>query len=262
MSTDVISLDDSRRLIQLESVIERGKQTFVEVGLALAEIRDSRLYRAEHGTFELYCRDKWNFTRQYVNQIIAGSSAVKSLPPNLETMVSNSRQARELARIDPERRVEVLDSTAKSGPVTAKAICETAHRKFPPPPPNPPAKDQPVVLDKCGHPIPKGLLPIWERAQEVQDWLTMLSKLRELLERAQNGKDTLYAELNFSSALAHLDQVYTDVKTAKPYAVCACGGMASKDSCRVCKGRGLISEFKWKTAVSEEVKTIRFMARK
>lgn len=35
------------RLEELEATIERGLTTFVEVGLALLEIRDSRLYRAE-----------------------------------------------------------------------------------------------------------------------------------------------------------------------------------------------------------------------
>jgi hypothetical protein len=36
-------------LISLERTIETGRKTFVEVGLALAEIRDAKLYRAEAG---------------------------------------------------------------------------------------------------------------------------------------------------------------------------------------------------------------------
>jgi hypothetical protein len=36
------------RLAELEQVVERGLQTFVEVGLALTEIRDSRLYRVKY----------------------------------------------------------------------------------------------------------------------------------------------------------------------------------------------------------------------
>ena len=34
----------AERLRQLEGVIERGLETFIEVGRALLEIRDSRLY--------------------------------------------------------------------------------------------------------------------------------------------------------------------------------------------------------------------------
>jgi hypothetical protein len=33
---------------------------FVKVGLALARIRDARLYRAEFPTFEAYCQTKWH----------------------------------------------------------------------------------------------------------------------------------------------------------------------------------------------------------
>lgn len=36
---------DIRRRGELEAAIERGLQTFVEVGNAIREIRDSRLYR-------------------------------------------------------------------------------------------------------------------------------------------------------------------------------------------------------------------------
>ncbi|HEX6762895.1 MAG TPA: hypothetical protein VF094_08855 [Gaiellaceae bacterium] len=46
---------ESARLAELEHVVEQGLQTFVEVGLALAEIRDGRLYRATHSTFAEYC---------------------------------------------------------------------------------------------------------------------------------------------------------------------------------------------------------------
>lgn len=39
-------------LEQAEAVIERGIKTFIEVGEALAQVRDNRLYRADFATFE------------------------------------------------------------------------------------------------------------------------------------------------------------------------------------------------------------------
>lgn len=50
MSSDIIHV--ARSLEENEAIIERGLATFVEVGTALAEIRDNRLYRESHGTFE------------------------------------------------------------------------------------------------------------------------------------------------------------------------------------------------------------------
>ena len=44
-----LSAVETGRLAALEQTIERGLQTFVEVGTALLEIRDSRLYRQAFG---------------------------------------------------------------------------------------------------------------------------------------------------------------------------------------------------------------------
>jgi hypothetical protein len=46
MSTE-ITLQEKMRLESLEGTIDAGRKTFIEVGLALAEIKDSRLYRSE-----------------------------------------------------------------------------------------------------------------------------------------------------------------------------------------------------------------------
>ena len=56
------------RLAECEAVIERGQQTFIEVGQALMEIRDSRLYRETHATFEAYCNERWGWTRRLREQ--------------------------------------------------------------------------------------------------------------------------------------------------------------------------------------------------
>jgi hypothetical protein len=117
------------------------------------------------------------------------------------------------------------------------------------------------VLDATGWPIPTQLIPLWQRAGEVQEWLTTLSRLKGVLRTAQNEKDPLYAEVSYSSALSQLDQVWTDIKTAKPFAVCpACQGQVS-DKCTLCRGRGLISEFRWNTCVTREDKEFREKAK-
>jgi hypothetical protein len=54
-----LSLTESSRRAELEEVIELGLATFITVGNALLEIRDSRLYRDTHATLEDYCRERW-----------------------------------------------------------------------------------------------------------------------------------------------------------------------------------------------------------
>ena len=62
-----------------EAVIERGVQAFTEIGLALAQIRDNRLYRQEYATFEAYCQGRWNLTRQAVNRLIAAATITNAM---------------------------------------------------------------------------------------------------------------------------------------------------------------------------------------
>jgi hypothetical protein len=112
------------RLQELEVTIERGRKTFVEVGLALAEIRDARLYRYQYATFEDYCRERWNWSRSYAHRIIEAAATSETLPPDQRPATES--QARELARIEPERRLEVLNQVRATGKVTAAAIRRAA----------------------------------------------------------------------------------------------------------------------------------------
>jgi hypothetical protein len=72
---------------ELEATIEAGVRTFVDVGLALLEIRDTRLYRASYPTFDAYCRERWAFSRVRAHQLIEGAevagllTVVNSVPP-------------------------------------------------------------------------------------------------------------------------------------------------------------------------------------
>jgi hypothetical protein len=128
MNDTIITIEESKRLIALEGVIQTSLGTFMEVGNALAEIRDRRLYRIEHQTFEDYCREKWGMNRAYANHLVRASDAVKSLPPEMATIVATESQARELAKVEPEHREQVVAAAveATGGKITAAAIKEAA----------------------------------------------------------------------------------------------------------------------------------------
>ena len=246
----VSSIRESQRLAELEKTIARGQKTFVEVGRALAEIRDLRLYKREYGGFAEYCEKKWGWSKPYCTQLITAAAVVESLPADKVVAIATESQARELAKIQPAQRAGVVQAIVDAGEkMTAAAI----KRHLPPPPSQ--------VLDGTGWPIPTQLIPLWQRAEEVQEMLTTLSRVKGALRAAQENKDKLFAEVNFSSALSQLDQAWTDIKTAKPFAVCpTCQGQLP-DQCTLCKGRGFISEHRWNTCVTREDKEFRFKAR-
>jgi len=113
----------ARPLAELEDVITRGLETFVDVGNALAEIRARRLYQETgYATFEDYCRDRWDFSRFYAHRLIAAAEVVNALPIGNTPPPVNEAQVRELAKAPEEVRGAVWQEaieTAPEGKVTA-----------------------------------------------------------------------------------------------------------------------------------------------
>ena len=70
---------EKRHLGALEKRIAAGLQTFREVGASLLEIRDSRLYRETHATFEAYCAERWGMNRVRAYQLIDSAKVVNTV---------------------------------------------------------------------------------------------------------------------------------------------------------------------------------------
>ena len=134
---EALTVPELSRRAELETTIERGLQTFVDVGLALMEIRDARLYRADYGTFEEYCRERWGWTRRHTNRLIASAEVVDNLGPIGPILPSTESQARPLAALPPDLQRDVwreaLD-TAPNGKVTAAHVQGVVDRMTQPEP--------------------------------------------------------------------------------------------------------------------------------
>lgn len=75
------------KLQEQESVIERSREKFVEIGRALRTIRDEGLYKARWNTFEAYCTSMWDWSRANAYQYIYAAEVVEDLTTEL-TMYS------------------------------------------------------------------------------------------------------------------------------------------------------------------------------
>lgn len=117
-------------LADCEQRIERGLKTFVEVGTSLATIRDNRLYRAEFGTFEDYCQDRWGFDRTRAQNFITAARTVLEISNTGLPTPERESQARELARVPEPERADIWRETVErtDGKPTAAAIRETYER--------------------------------------------------------------------------------------------------------------------------------------
>lgn len=115
-------------LAELERVISDGLRTFVEVGRALAKIRDGKLYQGEgFKSFEAYCRERWEMSRPRAYELIGAAQVTEKLSgiPDIPAP-KNAEQAKPLTAIkDPEQQAAAWQeavATAPEGKVTAKHV--------------------------------------------------------------------------------------------------------------------------------------------
>lgn len=132
--TSILTASESTALAEHEAVIERGIQTFYEVGIALANIRDRQLYRADYGTFEEYAERRWQMSRPRAYELMAAASVVSGIPDTLPKP-DNAGQASALARVPESERTGVWAETVErtEGKPTAAAVRETYEQRQNPP---------------------------------------------------------------------------------------------------------------------------------
>lgn len=123
----VLSQIEQERLNELCGVVDRGIKTFVEVGMALAEIRDSRLYRETHPTFDDFCSERWDLGRSRVYQLMDGASVVNNVHNCGQIIPINEAQARPLTLFEADIQREIWSivlerSLENGGRITAALV--------------------------------------------------------------------------------------------------------------------------------------------
>jgi hypothetical protein len=92
--TELTQEEQSDRL-HLERKVERA---FFEAGKALIELRDRRLYRSTHKTFDEYCLDRFGYNRSRSYQLVDAAVVVDNLQ-NVHKLWTFCRQQR--GKFDP-----------------------------------------------------------------------------------------------------------------------------------------------------------------
>ena len=70
---------------------------------------EAKLYRASHGTFEGYCRERWGMSRSYAHRMIESSAVVEMLP--IGNKPATESQARPLAKLPAEEQAPPCPAT-------------------------------------------------------------------------------------------------------------------------------------------------------
>lgn len=118
-----LSAQEELRLEQLEKVIVENFQTFVQVGQALAEIRERKLYRVKELTFEKYCKELFDIAKSRAYELISAAEVVQNVRHgghfeggSEKFLPLNERQVRPLAKLNPDQQISVWQAVVESAP--------------------------------------------------------------------------------------------------------------------------------------------------
>lgn len=129
---------EASALIDCEAAIQHGLETFIDVGLKLAEIRDGKLYRAAYCSFEQYCEDRWEMTGRYARRVCAAAEVTQLLAKQgFDHVPETESQARPLTALPSGQAIEVwaeIIQTAPQGKVTARHVQDIVASKLATPP--------------------------------------------------------------------------------------------------------------------------------
>lgn len=129
---DQLTADELAQLREAEDRIQRGLSGFLDMGLALGMIRERRLFRATHASWESYLRDRWKMTDDYSQKLITAVKIVGELRDSgIVVMPVREVHARRLQQVEPDHRPKVWEEAlAEAGgnpeAVTADRITELA----------------------------------------------------------------------------------------------------------------------------------------
>jgi hypothetical protein len=104
-----LSKSEMSRLAELETIVERGQLTFIEVGGALTKIRDEGLWKGSYSSFKEYYAIRWGWSKQHTYRFIDAAKTSSNLierSPNGDSNITSEGQIRPLAILDKDEQYE------------------------------------------------------------------------------------------------------------------------------------------------------------
>jgi DNA modification methylase len=116
-SSGTLTRTEKQRRNELEKVIARGQKAFIEVGEALIEIRESRLYRDTHPTFDAYVQERWTIRRSRAYQLIDAAEMSTRVDIAGLPAPESEKHIRPLKQLPPEKQPEAWRRAVETAPV-------------------------------------------------------------------------------------------------------------------------------------------------
>jgi hypothetical protein len=125
-----LSAEERQRLRQYELMIQ---QNMVEIGMALLDIQESRLYRETHESFEAYVHDRFGISKTHAYGKIAAARVIKNLSGVVHVLPQNERQCRPLTSFAPAQQQLIWQEVIATGDrITGKLVEKIVAKHKPP----------------------------------------------------------------------------------------------------------------------------------
>ncbi|NJL06778.1 MAG: hypothetical protein HC911_18135 [Chloroflexaceae bacterium] len=130
--TTSLSLSNTERdqLADYEARIARGLETFLDVGEALAGVRDSKLYREEFASFEAYCERRWQLGRRRAYQLMDAAAVAGEMGKIFHMRPQRESHAAALAKIEPQHREAVWERVLAETDTPTAALIDRVHSTY------------------------------------------------------------------------------------------------------------------------------------
>lgn len=173
------------------------------------------------------------------------------------TLVNDLRPSTETTAEDLEApsTSQSQSSGGTPAPAPAPKVRKTKPAE-PAPAPAPVAKD--AEFDVMGYPLPKEIVPLFNRRNEIQELVDHLSEVKKKLSEVMNcGGDPLYAHLTLTALIPDVEVLIYTLKTGMPSIVCPyCQGL-NLTQCTLCRHTGLIGKFTFERQIPTEHQAMR-----
>ena len=269
--TTTLNKTEKRDFARASETIRRGLDTFVQVGNALAVIRDHQLYREHHRTFEAYCLAEWDFKRSHAYRLIDAAHAAVSVGMSPKGDGPHHRpqtesQARPLTKLATrEERTEAWATVIETAPkneigepmitgrhvaavvadmTSTKAAEGSAEITEEIPTATDGAadvdeQDQATVHDYLGQPVPDHVALAFHEEYKLDDIVGAIElTAKNITDLMNSPAGAHFDEKTATAALADLRRL---VATARPFALCPrCEGATR--TCGLCYRSGQVTE--------------------
>lgn len=109
-----LTINEKAEFKKLCGLVDEGLTSFLTVGTALNQIKERRLYRQTHETFEQFVKDRWNISNSRAYQLIDAARVSREVSTIVEETgidieLKTEAQLRELNPIGTEALPSVLE---------------------------------------------------------------------------------------------------------------------------------------------------------